>query len=688
MLSQIVQGNRQKERSSLSRQGISGQSKGGQPGGWTGKLLRVDLSDGSTREQDSLPLTPYIGGRGFGARLAWDELEAGIGAFDPGNLLMFLAGPLTGTTAPFSGRGEVCGLGPQGWPVEWFTRSGMGGHWAPEMKYAGYDGVVIKGQAEKPVYLWIHDGKAGLKDAAHLWGLGTYETQQRLLAEHGRQVKVVAIGQAGERLSRIAIINSETESAAGQGGFGAVMGAKKLKAIVFAGSGSVRVAWPDEFFRRTMAIAKEAHACHGNPRPAQWSSEMDKYGGRFQACTQGCSQRCSSRYYRRVPGVVYGGVNKGQIHCVANIFRGLGKDSIMDYHWSIGFEAGFEIAKLTNDYGLNHWDLIVGLIPWLRDCQQAGLITKLDELEIDLDSPQFWAALMKKIAFREGDWGEVLAEGGWRAAQLTGVGKELAHRYYPAWGYSGHWDGRTCNPTVYPYWLVSALQWAVDTRDPLSSGHGYTQNMMGWAPLRPDNQFITWEKLRAIAARVYGPEDELAYDPYSGYLAKAGPAVWHTNRSAIKDCVTVDDQMFPRLFSIKTEDGFARADGMEGPDFEYYMFESATGIGWSREEFYAAAERVVNLERAIEIRRHGRSRQDDEWVIPYFEVPDAWVNPVLGERYALDADKFRAMLTDFYQKRGWDPGTGVPTTAKLESLGLPDVAEALEATAAGRVKPR
>jgi len=251
----------------LSRQGISGQSKGGQPGGWTGKLLRVDLSDGSTREQDSLPLTPYIGGRGFGARLAWDELEAGIGAFDPGNLLMFLAGPLTGTTAPFSGRGEVCGLGPQGWPVEWFTRSGMGGHWAPEMKYAGYDGVVIKGQAEKPVYLWLHDGKAELKDAAHLWGLGTYETQQRLLAEHGRQVKVVAIGQAGERLSRIAIINSETESAAGQGGFGAVMGAKKLKAIVVGGD----LSFPITDVKRYIRIYDRTHDLAVN------SPAMQKY---------------------------------------------------------------------------------------------------------------------------------------------------------------------------------------------------------------------------------------------------------------------------------------------------------------------------------------------------------------------------------------------------------------------------
>ena len=660
---------------------MSGQTRGAQPSGWTGKLLRVDLSDGSIREQDSLPLAPYIGGRGFGARIAWEELPPRVGAFDPENLLMFLAGPLTGTTAPFSGRGEVCGLGPQGWPVEWFTRSGMGGHWAPEMKYAGYDGVIVKGEADGPVYLWIHDGKAELRDASHLWGIGTYETQQRLIAEHGRQVKVVAIGQAGERLSRIAIVNSETESAAGQGGFGAVMGAKKLKAIAFAGTGSVHIAQPDVFLRRTMAIAKEAHACHGHPHPFPANPDLEKYGGRFQACTQQCSVKCNSRYFANVPGVVYGGVNKGQIHCVAGIFRGLGKNAWMDYDWEIGFEAGFEISKLTNDYGLNHWDLIVGMIPWLRDCQRAGLLSKLDELVIDLNSPHFWAALMKKIAFREGDWGEALAEGGWRASLITGVGKELAHRYYPAWGYSGHWDGHTCNPTVFPYWLVSAIQWAVDTRDPLSSGHGYTQNVMGWAPLREGANAITWEKMQAIAARVYGKDDELAYDPHSGYVAKAGPAVWHTNRSAIKDCVTVDDQMFPRIFSLKTEDQYARADGMEGPAFEYHMFCAATGADWSEEEFNAAAERVVNLERAIEVKRHGRNRRDDEWVIPYFERPDSWVNPLLGEHQSLDAARFRQILTDFYLKRGWDPQTGMPTRAKLEALGRGEVAEALAAPA-------
>ena len=655
-------------------------AKSNQAAGWAGRLLRVDLSSGDISRQDSLPYASYLGGRGWGARLAWEEILPGVGAFDPENLLMFLAGPLTGTTAPFSGRGEVCGLAAQGWPHEWYARSGMGGHWAPEMKYAGYDGIVVWGQAKKPVYLLVQDDKVEIRDANHLWGLGTYKTQEILRSEHGKEAKVLTIGQAGERLSRIAVINSETESAAGQGGYGGVMGSKRLKAVVIRGTGAVRIAQPEEFLRRTLAITKEAHAPMGHPKPAELHPGLAKYKQRFWACSQQCTVNCTDcHYYEDVPGVVYQGRNRGQLHCVAALFPGFPHYEMMDYRWDIGFEAGFEMAKLCNDWGLNHWDILIGMIPWLRDSQKAGLVDDLDGLKIDLNSPRFWAEMIRKIAFREGRWGEALAEGGWRAAMITGVGKEIARRWYPAWGYSGHWDGHTCNPIVFPYWLVPALQWAVDTRDPISSGHGWAQNIMRWSPLAERGESISWEKLRGVATLTYGEENADAFDPHSGYRAKVGPALWHTLKSATKDSMILDDNIFPRFLSVKTEDQFSRTDGMLGPQFERYMFTAATGMDWTDADFNAAAERVLQIERAIAVRNFGRSRQDDEYVIPYFEVEDAWINPLLGEHYRLDAARFRHMLDEFYAGRGWDVQTGVPTRERLEALGMRDVAEGLEA---------
>jgi len=653
--------------------------KGNQVAGWTGKLLRVDLSSGDVQTQDSLAYAPYLGGRGWGARLAWEEIPPGVGAFDPENLLMFLAGPLTGTTAPFSGRGEVCGLSAQGWPHEWYARSGMGGHWAPEMKYAGYDGIVVKGRADRPVYLLVQNDKVEIRDASHLWGMTTTQAQLALQAEHGREVKVLTIGPAGERLSRIAVVQSETESAAGQGGYGGVMGSKRLKAIVIRGTGVIRIAHPEEFLRRTLAITKEAHAPMGHPKPAQLDPQLAKYKQRFWACSQQCTANCTDcHYYEDVPGVVNPGLNRGQLHCVAALFPGFPNYKLMDYRWDIGFEAGFEIAKLANEYGLNHWDILIGMIPWLRDSQKAGLVDDLDGLKIDLNSPHFWAGLLHKIAFREGKWGEALGEGGWRAALATGVGVDIARRWYPAWGYSGHWDGHTCNPIVFPYWLVPAIQWAVDTRDPISSGHGWAQNIMRWSPLAERGESISWEKLRGVAAKVYGAENAAAFDPHSGYEAKVKPALWHTLKSATKDSMILDDNIFPRFLSVKTEDQFARTDGMEGPQYERYMFTAATGMDWTDSEFDAAAERVLQIERAIAVRNHGRSREDDEYVIPYFEVEDAWINPLLGQHYRLDAAKFRQMLDEFYAGRGWDVKTGVPTRERLEALGMHDVAEELE----------
>ncbi|MDP2948561.1 MAG: aldehyde ferredoxin oxidoreductase N-terminal domain-containing protein, partial [Chloroflexota bacterium] len=167
--------------------------------GWTGKILRVDLSSGNTSHIDTSKYVPeFIGGLGVAAKIAWDELKPGTEAFDPQNMLMLMLGPLTGTLASGAGRVLVAGIAPQQHPSV-FSRSSMGGHWGPELKYAGFDGVVVQGEAAKPVYIWIDNGSVEIRDAGDIWGTGTYATTLALRAVHGPETRVIACGQAGER---------------------------------------------------------------------------------------------------------------------------------------------------------------------------------------------------------------------------------------------------------------------------------------------------------------------------------------------------------------------------------------------------------------------------------------------------------------------------------------------------------
>lgn len=622
-------------------------------GGYAGRLLRVDLTRGVTEIWDTGDFLPdRYGGRAMAAGIAWDLISPGTGAFSPENPLMILTGPLTGTSAPFSGRTTVCGLSAQGYPHEWYTRSSFGGHWGPELKHAGFDGLIITGSSPRPVFLRIHQGKCTLEDAGHLWGLGIYQTQRKLMDDPGW--RVLAIGPAGENLCRIAIIATETESASGQGGFGAVMGSKNLKAIAVRGTLPIPVAEPDRFRTVCDLVRAEAHGSHGWPhQPKLDPDRVRMFGQKFQACTQGCAVRCyDARFYTSVPAVLNRGKTlSGQMDCVAGLFPGM-EGSF--YDWKLGFEAGFEIGQIANDEGLNHWEILIGMMPWLREMKRRGDLKEVDGVEIDPDDPRFWSHLMMGISRGEGDVRTALSQGTVRACDRLGIGRDWLNRLFPGWGYAGHWDGHgdRINYVFYPYWITSALQWAIDTRDPISSAHGYAQNIMGWSRICSPVHGLSWERIMEVSSRVYGTTE--AADPRSGYRAKAIAAAWHGNRSVMKDSLTVGDQVFPRIYSNRTEDNFARAGDMDGPSFERHMFNALTGNDWTDEEMDAVSTRVLSLERRLLIRNFGRSREDDESVIPYFEAKENLVNPFVGEPMGLDPEAFRKELDRLYALRGWD----------------------------------
>jgi aldehyde:ferredoxin oxidoreductase len=223
-------------------------------GGWTGTVLRVDLTRGRVKKE---PLredwaSEYVGGRGLGARYLWEEVDPTVDPFSPKNKLLFVTGPLTGTNASCGARYMVVTKGALTGAI---TTSNSGGHWGPELKFAGYDMIVVEGRAPRPSYLWIHNDEVEIRSAEHLWGKGVWDTEETIRAESGVPDTIVAaIGPAGENLVRFAAIVNDLHRAAGRSGVGAVMGSKMLKAIAVRGTGGVRLADPRGFMAASWAM--------------------------------------------------------------------------------------------------------------------------------------------------------------------------------------------------------------------------------------------------------------------------------------------------------------------------------------------------------------------------------------------------------------------------------------------------
>jgi aldehyde:ferredoxin oxidoreductase len=313
-------------------------------------------------------------------------------------------------------------------------------------------------------------------------------------------------------------------------------------------------------------------------------------------------------------------------------------------------------------------------------CQAEGLIAELGGTPIDWSSPHFWASFLHAIAYREGTMGEALAEGGCAAARVLGLGEDLIGRFYPGWGQASHWDGRDGWPQPFPFWIPAALQWMSDTRDPFSTGHGSLHGMgpakRAWEAETEGDRAAALVDIRDFGERIYGTDK--AFDPASGYEGKAVVGWYHTLRPVMKDCVPIDDQVFPLLWEEDAPDHVWRfrdvpgAGEVEGPSVEYTLFLAGTGVDWGEPEFERAVARVVNLERALQVRHWGRDRAVDELALDYFDHPEGSVNPLVGRRMALDREQFRPVADEFYSYHGWDK-RGRPTEETLDDLGMADV---------------
>ncbi|MCP4131104.1 MAG: hypothetical protein GY754_09000 [bacterium] len=634
-------------------------------GGWTGNILKVDLSKGKIEILDSFQYTKdFIGGKGLNHRLAWEELSSTTKAFAPENCLFISVGPLTGTAAQCSGRATIGGISAQSYP-EMYTHSGVGGWFPASLKYAGFDAVIIKGKSPFKCYLYIDDKNVNIKHADDLWGLGTYETQELLKRKHGPEVHSLCIGPAGENLSRIAILLTDTENAAGQGGFGGVAGSKNLKAVCIRGSREIQIAHPEKLLKLrkdNMQISQKTPLIENMPfiYDEQVVEELPFRRNRV-SCSHSCDRHCFWNFHD-VPGVTRPNLRSGKWGCVGA--EAIGWHDPFKIKWPLwgkivkekmgmaygqitkqSAQAGFEISRLINQYGINAWDLIAGMVPWLVMADRVGVLEqeKFKEiLPINADDPEWWVKLIQAISYGKKDSiGELLSQGNYRAIKALGTkyedtiykghDKKIPTKIslQEAWGYAGHWSGRGIHSCLeFPYYLVRALVWMTGTRDPMDDTH-----------IRMTEEW----------------ESELVKDPYFG---KATPqiAIWNENRSELKSSLTLCDWAFPNMANTKLES---------------QLFSAVTGTEYTEEELDNVGEKLKNMQRALLIRDYDRNFEKEfNEIMPWFKRPDG------TKGISVEEEKFKKTVEEYYKQRGWDKN-GRPTQKKLNDLGLHDIANEL-----------
>ncbi len=601
--------------------------------GVMGKLLRVNLTDGTLKDEElhGSYIEKYIGGDGIAARILYDEVPPGIGALEPGNKLVISAGPLAGTSVQASCNVSVAAKSP----VTGFTvyDAHSNGNFARMLKFAGYDAIVVEGASEEPVNLVIDNGKAQLLDASLLWGRDTVETQEILRRESGKsRTSCLCIGPAGENGVMISSIVNDGSHVAGRGGLGAVMGAKRLKAIAIGGDRSVPIAHPGPFAK----LAREWRRLNMQHLEAQ---AFSKFGtaALVQMCYTAGDLPIKNWGYGTLKGwekltgeYVVESMFKRDITCpgctirhgkLLNLKNGAfeGECESPEYELmsamgsNIGVTDPTVVARLTelaDRLGLDGLGMGNG-IALLMECYEKGLISAADVegLEATFGNYEVAWKLIERTAKREGI-GRVLAEGPLFAARYIGQGAEdlvvqvkgmplPMHDHRSAWGY--------------------ALQYAVGSAGPAHEGGPLRLELTGELP-----RFSVAGKAEAV---IRGQEARC-------FINTLGICAFGTIGVPLAKIVET--------------------------------LAAATGLQIDEKEARMTARRVINLRRGFNI-RHGLRPEDDTLPHKYTAVP----LPDGGSKGRVVPIK--AMIYDYYRLMGWDSKTGKPYRSTLSSLGLEEV---------------
>ncbi|UCC17838.1 MAG: hypothetical protein JSU58_04620 [Dehalococcoidales bacterium] len=607
-----------------------------------GKILHINLTSSEISYIDTKPYSEkYLGGRGIASRLYWEKVNPEIGAFESENHLIFVTGPLVATGAQGATRMAVAGKSPMTYP-EGYCYGNIGGHFPAELKKAGYDGLVISGRAQAPVYLTIDDDRIEIQDASILWGTGVYQVGETLKKTHDEKVKFLTTGQAGENRVRSAVIFGSHQSTS-TAGFGAVMGSKNLKAIVVSGTGRPRVADPDrlkELNKYTIQISKRLDLSIPPDVTASGHGHMLERIGKGQ-CYQ-CGLVCIRNKYR------YG---------KRTDLEDYRRCQAMEFYmpWKYGHDdepvdTFYNAPVLANEYSICTFELR-SMINWLYECYQTKSLTE-EETGLPLSrigTIEFLEKLLYSITYREG-LGALLAEGLFRA------GKEVPEK-----------ARSLLNPGILPVGendafmprssVVHALLDPMEPRMSRPLFHaGFVRAARMTNLMNPTASSVTEEVYTRIAEAFWG---SAAAADTSGYDGKSLAALKIQNRAYLEDSLGLCDSGWPIAYS------FSKPGSVGDPDLEAKIFEAVTGE--SGDELEPAMERVAHLQRLIMMRESRKLPEDD------YPHADNFTEKANMPGKPLDRSKYREILKEYYRLRGWDENTGIPLNSKLEGLSMEDM---------------
>ena len=603
--------------------------------GYLGRILRVDLTAGRTWDEplDEALARAFVGGSGLAARLIYDLVDGQTDPLGPENPLVFMTGPLVGTAMPSAGRLSVCALSPL---TRIWGESNTGGFVGPELRFAGYDGILITGRADQPTWLSVVDGRAELHDAGDLWGLDSYATQERVRQAMGEpKARVLCIGPAGEKQVKMAAVMNDHGRAAGRTGMGAVMGAKNLKAIGLRGSGKVPLADPDGFKEvvreinagldedmAAMAIQMAGTAGYVDMalmygdlpvryfQQGEWAEGSNLSGilmvEQFQNRNVAC-YRCPIACGRETRAPRYG-VEKvdGPEY---ETLGALGAMNLVD-----DLEAVIYAGHLCNVYGL---DTISTGVTIALACELAtrGLLSPAETggIELRYGDPALLHRLVELTAHRQG-FGDWLAEGSAALAERCGV-PELA---------------ATVNRLEVPMH---------DPRAFVGMAITYALSPRGACHMEGDMYGVDTGQ---------GPAVELGIIPGERFES-----------SEEKGRVAARQQAWRNLYNALTLCEF------QNPGVERLLaaLNSVTGWGLAADDLMTLGKRIVTLKRRLNMRR-GLTRADDR-------LPDLLLQPLSDGGTEGHVPDMAALLAGAYAEYGWDPDTGAPTAATLQDLGVP-----------------
>jgi aldehyde:ferredoxin oxidoreductase len=528
---------------------------------------------------------------------------------------------------------------------------------------AGYDGIVVQGKSDKPVYLWITGDGVEIRDAAHLRGESAFTRESKLKTELGKSVRVLTIGPAGDNMVSFATMLA-SENSVGSGGLAAVMGSKNLTAIAVNGDRKVDVADRESVLKLRTRIREMGPALSAATLETGMISTASKLK---KIICHGCLTGCIRVNYRKPDG------NERKFMCQAALFYEIRAQRYYGEDTDVAFKA----TEVCDDYGLDT-RAIEMMIMWLSRCYRADILTD-ESTGIPLSqigSYEFIETLARKISRREG-FGDMLANGTHQAAKSLGSSAQsMIKDYITKTG-----DNEIYGPRLY---ITTGIFNAVEPRFPIQHLHELSLPAIQWSTwaMGIEGAPVTSSVIREMARRFYG--SEIAAD-FSTYDGKAAAAARIQDREYTKESLIMCDLAWPIYFTASSE------DYVGDPALDSQIYSAVTGREIDEAGLHRIGERIFNLQRAILTREGHRGREHDtideyNFTTPLkgdFGNPECLVPGKDGEVLSrkgmvVDRAEFERMMDEFYSIRGWDVTTGLQTRAKLEELNLGEIADTLE----------